>query len=87
MSLGKTSKYEYISLRPADNGFILEYTEVMEKPGSLDQRTRFDRNKVYGDSDEELDKAMAQMKMMYKFNKAKKGGGAPDLSMPMISEG
>jgi len=82
MSLGKTTEYKYISLRPADNGFILEYDEVKEKPNSLDSRQHFNRKKVYRDSEEELDKAMAQMKSMYLFNKTKKGGGAPDLSMP-----
>jgi len=86
MSLGKLAKYKYINLRPADNGFILEYTEIMEKPGSLDNRTHYDRKKVYGDSDEELNKAMADMKAMYVFNKTKKAPTS-ELSMEVISEG
>lgn len=70
-SLGVTVDFRHIRLEPADNGFILNYTEVIEKPGTFEDRDHMDRNLIFGE--EEIDKALAKMKELFLFNKNKKG--------------
>lgn len=71
----KIVEFESIRLEPADNGFVLEYTEVSEKTGSMDNRDWSHRQMVFVDGDTEaLDDALAKMKEMYTFNKLRKGG-------------
>jgi len=78
MSEMETKEFRHIRLKPADNGYILEYDEVKEAKVSSEKtycdRDYQNREVVFGDSDEELDKAMAKMKELYVFNKTKKGG-------------
>lgn len=73
MSNGTITEYSYIRLKPADNGFILSYDEVIEYPGSMKNRDHKSREIVFGDSDEDLNSAMDKMKGLYLFNKKKKG--------------
>jgi len=73
MSKGVIKEYSYIRLKPADNGFILSYDEIIEYPGTLKSRDHMSREKVFGDSDEALDEALQEMKALYVFNRAKKG--------------
>ena len=75
MSDYKTVEFRHIRLEPADNGFVLEYTEVKEKPNSMEDRDWCDRQVVFldGDSNNGIDQAMAKMKEMYMFNKIRKG--------------
>lgn len=84
MSQSKVVEFRHIRLEPADNGFILDYTEVREKPGSLDNRDFIDRRMVFTDSDEDLDAAMSKMKSMFLFNKIRKGGDI-DVTPPIFA--
>ena len=80
MSLMKTVEFRNIRLEPADNGFVLEYTEVVEKPGTFEDRDYKSRQMVFGEN--EIDKAMAKMKELLMFKKLKKGTeSAPSLKV------
>ena len=71
MNTKKTVEFKYIKLKPADNGYILEYDEVKETPGSMENRDDNERFMVF--TDDQLDDAMEKMKSMYIFNKMRKG--------------
>jgi len=79
----KISEFRSIRLEPADNGFVLEYTEVSEKPGSMEDRDWNDRQMVFQDGEEGIDLAMAKMKEMYMFNKMRKGANT-EVSAPSM---
>jgi len=77
MAEKKISEFRNIRLEPADNGFVLEYSEVSEIPGGMCDRDWNDRQMVFQDGEEgidaNLDKALAKMREMYVFNKIRKG--------------
>lgn len=72
----KIVEFDNIRLEPADNGFVLEYTEVSESQNSMDSRDWNSRQMVFLDGDESIgiDLALAKMKEMYMFNRMRKGG-------------
>lgn len=74
--MSNIKEYEYIRLKPADNGFVLEYTEVQEasKDKTYDNCRHHERQVVFPDGEEGIDAALAKMKEMYMFNKTKKSG-------------
>lgn len=82
MSLGVIVEYRHIDLSPADNGFVLRYDEVREKPGKMDSRDWHSRKMVFGDDEAGLDAAMEAMKKMYVFNKSRKGD--PTIDAPVL---
>jgi len=71
MSAQTTVEFKHIRLKPADNGYILEYDEVKETPGSMENRDWNERYLVF--SDDQIDDAMEKMKSMFLFNKMRKG--------------
>jgi len=82
--MGVLVEYRDIRLTPADNGFVLNYDEVTEKPGTMDSRDWNGRKMVFTDDDTGLDAALEAMKKMYVFNKARKGDSkieSPSLKM------
>jgi len=74
--MSEIKKYQHIRLEPADNGFVLEYTEVKEaeSKGTYSDSNYYDRQVVFPDGEEGIDGALAKMKEMYMFNKTKKSG-------------
>jgi hypothetical protein len=56
-------KYENITLRHADNGYIVDYTERTYKDGSLENSRYEGKQKVYGKEDGV--KALEDMKAMH----------------------
>ena len=56
-------KYEGISLKHCDNGYILSYTEKHYKEGSLENARYESKEKVYGKDDGA--KALEDMKSMH----------------------
>jgi hypothetical protein len=83
---GKTKRFDYINLEPADNGYILRFTIVKdsEESGHYDDCNHIDKKLVYTeDQDEE---AFAKFKQIHMFNKAMKMGEAADMpEMPTAS--
>ena len=80
----KIKEYKHIRLQPADNGFVLEYTEISEDPskGTYSDRTHNDRQVVYTDEGTGLDDALSKMKELYLFNKTQKAGAmAPTVNV------
>jgi len=74
--MSEIKSYNHIRLEPADNGFVLEYTEVKESEskGAYDGPNYHDRQVVFPDGEEGIDGALSKMKEMYMFNKTKKSG-------------
>jgi len=63
-------KFEDITLRHAENGFVIDYTEKNQKEGSL-ENTRYERKqKVYGK--DEGAKALEDMRAMHEEEPAEK---------------
>jgi len=83
MAEKKISEFKHIRLEPADNGFVLEYTEVSEKPGTMEDRDYNDRQMVFQDGEEGIDGALGKMKEMYMFNKMRKGANT-EVSAPSM---
>ena len=82
--MGVIVDIKHIRLEPVDNGFVLDYTEVVEKPGTFEDRDWTDRKLVFGEED--LDSAMAKMKELLLFKKTKKGAiTAPSPNVAMKS--
>lgn len=79
MSAVKVVDFRHIRLDPADNGFILNYTEVTEKENSFESRDHKDRNKVFGEDD--IDEALSEMKKLLLFKKNK--GNETKVSLPI----
>lgn len=67
-------KFDHIKVKPADNGWVLEYTEISKRDtaGTFDDTDWHDRQMVFGE--DQLDDAMNAMKKLLEFNKMKKGG-------------
>lgn len=69
-------EFKHIRLEPAENGWVLTYTEV-RSPGSgrtFDDNEWSDKTVVFADGDE--DAAFSKMKELHMFNKTAKGGQA-----------
>lgn len=84
MAEKKISEFRNIRLEPADNGFVLEYSEVSEMPGSMCDRDYNDRQMVFQDGEEGIDAALAKMREMYIFNKMRKGANT-EVSAPSMN--
>lgn len=86
--MSEIKEYSYINLRPADNGFVLEYTEKTESKGKgdYDECKHHDRKVVFPDGEDGIDGALAKMKEMYMFNKVKKSGVTADATTPVIAK-
>lgn len=87
MSKGMTTEYKHIRLKPADNGFILSYDEVIEKPGTMESRDYREREVVFGDEEADLDAAMMKMKELYLFNKNKKANISTNIGLDVTVKG
>lgn len=72
--------FRHIRLEPAINGWILEFTKVTEKPGTMDSRDHHHKQMIF--KDEEIDLAIAKMKEMLIFKKDRKAN--PGMSAPSI---
>ena len=72
MSKGKKDRYNWINLKPAENGFIVSYDELIENPmesGDYNpDRYRYeDRTKVFEmDSDTSMDQALTNAVNFFK---------------------
>ena len=84
MAEKKVVEFRHIRLEPADNGFVLEYTEIKETPGTMEDRDYCDRQMVFSDDEGGLDAAMDKMKELYNFNKIRKSG-ASEVTPPTLS--
>ncbi len=76
----KVVKFDHIRLEEAENGFVLEFTEVMESPNTFDDNMHVDKEFVFANETEgvsvALDKALAKMKSLLIFNMIKKEGAS-----------
>jgi len=82
MGKKKVVEFKYIKLKEADNGYILDYEEVIEEEGSMESRDWNQKNMVF--TEDQLDDAMDNMKAMHIFNKMRKGD--TNLASPSFPE-
>ena len=62
-------RYEHVRLEPADNGYVLSFTEVIPKASNIESSWD-DKKEIF--TDDQVDKGLARLKELYAYNKSLK---------------